>query len=66
MVVMNNKDSFEQRIKMFVGKYKSLMKIIDDKLVGINENLKSIKKRLGLKWNGIFNETNTGVSLKSS
>ena len=41
---MNNKDSFEQRIKMFVEKHKSLMKI-----VGINKNLKSIKKRLGLK-----------------
>ena len=41
---MNNKDSFEQRMKMFAGKHKSLMKI-----VGINKNLKSIKKRLGLK-----------------
>lgn len=46
---MNDKDSFEQRMKMFVGKHKSLMKIIDDKIVEINENIKSIKKRLGLK-----------------
>ena len=58
---MNNKDSFEQRIKMFVEKHKSLMKI-----VGINKNLKSIKKRLGLKWNGIFNETNTRTLLGST
>ena len=41
---MNNKDSFEQRMKMFVRKHKSLMKIVE-----INENLKSIKKRLGLR-----------------
>ena len=46
---MNNKDSFEQRMKMFVGKHKSLMKMVDDKLVEINKNLKSIKKRLGLR-----------------
>ena len=46
---MNNKDSFEQRIKMFAAKHKSLMKIVDDKLVGINENIKNIKKRLGPK-----------------
>ena len=46
---MNNKDSFEQRMKMFVGKHKGLMKMIDDKLVEINKNLKSIKKRLGLR-----------------
>ena len=63
---MNNKDSFEQRIKMFIEKHKSLMKIVDTRLIAINENLKSIKKRLGLRWNGIFNETNTRASLKST
>ena len=63
---MNNKDSFEQRMKMFVGKHKGLMKIVDDKLVSINDNLRDIKKRLGLKWNGSFNDTNTRVSLESS
>lgn len=46
---MNNKDSFEQRMKMFVGKHKGLMKMIDDKLAEIDKNLKSIKKRLGFK-----------------
>ena len=46
---MNNKDSFEQRMKMFIEKHKSLMKIVDDKLTGIDKNLKNIKKRLGLK-----------------
>ncbi len=46
---MNNKDSFEQRMKMFVGKHKSLMKIVDDKIVEINEDIKSIKKILGLR-----------------
>ena len=46
---MNNKDSLEQRIKMFAAKHKSLMKIVDDKLVEINENIKSIKKILELK-----------------
>ena len=46
---MNNKDSFEQRMKRFVGKHKSLMKIVDDKIVEIDENLKDIKKRLGLR-----------------
>ena len=66
MVVMNNKDSFEQRMKMFVGKHKGLMKIVDDKLAEIDKNIKSTKKRLGLKWNGIFNETNTGATLGSS
>ena len=63
---MNNKDSFEQRMKRFVGKHKGLMKIVDDRLTGIDKNLKNIKKRLGLKWNGIFNETNTRVSLGST
>ena len=63
---MNNKDSFEQRMKMFVGKHKCLMDMVDDELIRINKNLKSTKKRLGLKWNGIFNETNTGASLESS
>ena len=63
---MNNKDSFEQRIKMFIEKHKGLMKIVDTRLIAINENLKSIKKRLGLRWNGIFNETNTRASLKST
>ena len=46
---MNNKDSFEQRIKMFIEKHKSLMKIVDDKIVEMNENIKSVKKILGLK-----------------
>ena len=46
---MNDKDSFEQRMKMFIEKHKSLMKIVDDKLTGINENIKSIKKILELK-----------------
>ena len=46
---MNNKDSFEQRIKMFVAKHKSLMNIVDNKIVEIDKNIKSIKKRLGLK-----------------
>ena len=46
---MNNKDSFEQRMKRFVGKHKGLMEIVDDKLVEIDKNIKSIKKRLGLK-----------------
>ena len=46
---MNNKDSFEQRMKRFVGKHKGLMEIVDDKLVEINENIKSIKKILELK-----------------
>lgn len=46
---MNNKDSFEQRMKMFIEKHKSLMKIADDKLAEIDKNLKIIKKRLGLK-----------------
>ena len=46
---MNNKDSFEQRMKRFIEKHKSLMKMVDDKLVEINKNLKSIKKRLGLR-----------------
>ena len=46
---MNNKDRFEQRMKMFVGKHKSLMKIVDDNLAEIDKNIKSIKKRLGLK-----------------
>jgi len=46
---MNNKDSFEQRMKMFVRKHKGLMKIVDDKIVEVDNNLKSIKKRLGLK-----------------
>ena len=46
---MNNKDSFEQRMKMFVGKHKGLMEIVDDKIVEIDKNLKSTKKRLGLK-----------------
>ena len=46
---MNNKDSFEQRMKRFVGKHKGLMKIVDVKIVAINKNIKSIKKRLGLK-----------------
>ena len=46
---MNNKDSFEQRIKMFIAKHKSLMDIVDTKLAEIDKNLKSIKKRLGLK-----------------
>ena len=46
---MNNKDSFEQRMKRFVGKRKSLMKIVDDKLVEVDKNLKSIKKILELK-----------------
>lgn len=46
---MNNKDSFEQRMKMFAKKHKSLMKIVDDKLAEIDKNIKSIKKRLGLK-----------------
>ena len=46
---MNNKDSFEQRMKMFAAKHKSLMKIVDDKVVEIDENLKGIKKRLGLR-----------------
>ena len=63
---MNNKDSFEQRIKMFAAKHKSLMKIVDDKLVEVDKNLKSIKKRLGLRWNGVFNEGNTGASIESS
>ena len=63
---MNNKDSFEQRMKMFVRKHKGLMKIVDDELIRINKNLKSTKKRLGLKWNGSFNDTNTRVSLESS
>ena len=63
---MNNKDSFGQRMKMFIEKHKSLMKIVDDKLTGIDKNLKNIKKRLGLKWNGIFNETNTRASLEST
>lgn len=63
---MNNKDSFEQRMKMFVEKHKSLMKMVDDKVVEIDENLKGIKKRLGLRWNGIFNEGNTGASIESS
>ena len=49
MVVMNNKDSFEQRMKMFAEKHKNLMKIVDDKLTEIDKNLKIIKKRLGLK-----------------
>lgn len=56
---MNNKDSFEQRMKRFIEKHKSLMKIVDDKLAEIDKNIKNIKKRLGLRWNGIFNETNT-------
>ena len=63
---MNNKDSFEQRMKMFIEKHKGLMNIVDDKLAEIDKNIKSIKKRLGLKWNGIFNETNTGVSLEGT
>ena len=46
---MNNKDSFEQRMKMFVRKHKSLMQIVDDKIVEIDDNLKGIKKRLGLR-----------------
>ena len=46
---MNNKDSFEQRMKMFVEKHKGLMDIVDDRLAEIYNNLKSIKKRLGLK-----------------
>lgn len=46
---MNNKDSFEQRMKMFVEKHKSLMKIVDDKLIETDKNIKSIKKRLGLR-----------------
>lgn len=46
---MNNKDSFEQRMKRFVGKHKSLMKTVDDKIVEINEDIKSIKKILGLR-----------------
>ena len=46
---MNNKDSFEQRMKMFVRKHKGLMKIVDDNLAEIDKNIKSIKKRLGLK-----------------
>ena len=63
---MNNKDSFEQRMKMFIEKHKGLMYMVDDKLIRINKNIKSTKKRLGLKWNGIFNETNTKASLESS
>ena len=62
---MSNKDSFEQRMKMFAEKHKSLMKIVAAKLTEIDKNLKSIKKRLGPKWDGIFNETNTRLSLKS-
>lgn len=46
---MNNKDSFEQRMKMFLEKHKSLMQIVDDKIVEIDDNLKGIKKRLGLR-----------------
>ena len=53
-------------MKMFVRKHKGLMKIVDDKLAEIDKNIKSIKKRLGLKWNGVFNETNTRASLESS
>ena len=53
-------------MKMFVRKHKGLMKIVDDKIVEIDKNLKSTKKRLGLKWNGIFNETNTGASLEGT
>ena len=63
---MNNKDSFEQRMKMFVRKHKSLMKIVDDNLAEIDKNIKSIKKRLGHRWNGVFNEGNTGASIESS
>ena len=46
---MSNKDSFEQRMKMFAEKHKSLMKIVAAKLTEIDKNLKSIKKRLGPK-----------------
>ena len=46
---MNNKDSFEQLMKMFIEKHKGLMKIVDDNLAEIDKNIKSIKKRLGLK-----------------
>ena len=63
---MNNKDSFEQRMKMFIEKYKSLMKIVDDKLAEINNGVSEIKQLIGLKWNGVFNETNTRVSLENS
>ena len=30
---MNNKDSFEQRMKRFVEKHESLIKIVDEKIV---------------------------------
>lgn len=64
--MMNNKDSFEQRMKMVAEKHKSLMKIVDEKIVEINNGLLKIKKFIGLKWNGVYNETNTRASLKSS
>ena len=46
---MNNKDSFEQRMKMFIEKHKGLMDMVDDKLAEIDKNIKSIKKILELK-----------------
>ena len=46
---MNNKDSFEQRMKMFVGKHKSLMKIIDGNIIEINNRVSKIKQLTGLK-----------------
>ena len=46
---MNNKDSFEQRMKMFIEKHKSLMKIVDDKLAEINNGVSKIKQLIGLK-----------------
>lgn len=46
---MNNKDSFEQRMKMFVGKQKSLMKIIDGNIIEINNRVSKIKQLTGLK-----------------
>ena len=53
-------------MKMFVRKHKGLMKIVDDKIVEVDNNLKNIKKRLGLRWNEIFNETNTRASLEGT
>ena len=63
---MNNKDSFEQWMKMFAEKHKSLMKIVDVKIIEINNEMLKIKQLIGLKWNGIFNETNTRTSLGST
>ncbi len=43
---MNNKDSFEQRMKRFIEKHKSLMEIVDDKLVEIEKYKNSDRKSI--------------------